>query len=76
MNDNPKVSGAAANDVATPVDVVIEKLTDAEVPGYQAEFDPSEAERAGAFIEDALSEDDAFDSAGDVSTAAGSPASS
>jgi hypothetical protein len=31
-------------------------------PGYQAEFDPEEAERAGAFVEDALSEQDATES--------------
>ena len=39
-----------------------EKLADAEVPGYQAEFDPDEAERAGAFVEDAMSEQDALES--------------
>lgn len=45
---------------------VIDKLADAETPGYQAEFDPEEAERAGAFREDALTEDDAADSALDL----------
>ena len=39
-----------------------EKLLDAMTPGYQAEFDPDEAEQAGAFIEDALSEQDAAES--------------
>ena len=39
-----------------------DKLADAEVPGYQAEFDPDEAERAGAFVEDAMSEQDALES--------------
>ena len=39
-----------------------EKLTDALIPGYQAEFDPDEAEKVGAFHEDALSEQDALDS--------------
>jgi hypothetical protein len=39
-----------------------EKLLDAEIPGFQAEFDPLEAERLGAFTEDALSEQDALDS--------------
>lgn len=43
-----------------------EKLADAETPGYQAEFDPEEAERAGAFVEDALTEEDAIESAGDL----------
>jgi len=44
------------------VDVLAEKLTDAMVPGAMVEFDPEEAERAGAFIEDALSEGDALES--------------
>ena len=43
-----------------------EKLTDAATPGYQAEFDPEEAERAGAFVEDALSEQDAQESTEDL----------
>ncbi|MGV7209328.1 hypothetical protein ACLB1G_15895 [Oxalobacteraceae bacterium A2-2] len=47
-------------------DPVKEKLADAELPGFQAEFDPAEAEAAGAFREDALSEADALDSAYDV----------
>lgn len=47
-------------------DVVREKLADAQTPGYQAEFDPEEAERAGAFVEDALSEVDAADSNADL----------
>ena len=42
--------------------VIREKLLDAEIPGFQAEFDPVEAERLGAFKEDALSEQDALDS--------------
>jgi hypothetical protein len=50
---------AKANDAAA---ALREKLADAEVPGYQAEFDPDEAERAGAFVEDALSEQDALES--------------
>jgi len=43
-----------------------EKLMDALVPGFAAEFDPDEAQRAGAFAEDALSEADAADSAIDL----------
>jgi hypothetical protein len=42
--------------------VIREKLIDAMTPGFQAEFDPDEAEQAGAFIEDALSEEDAMES--------------
>ena len=39
------------------------KLLDALVPGFAVEFDPDEAQRAGAFAEDALIEADAADSA-------------
>ncbi|HAU9810065.1 TPA: protein TraD [Legionella pneumophila] len=39
-----------------------EKLLDALTPGLQVEFDPDEAMKAGAFIEDALTEADAKDS--------------
>jgi hypothetical protein len=47
-------------------DALAEKLSDAEMsPGYAAEFDPEEADRAGAFEEDALSEADAFASSVD-----------
>lgn len=38
-----------------------EKLADLELPGFIVEFDPDEAERAGAFEEDALTEADALD---------------
>ena len=43
-------------------EVITDKLLDAEIPGFQAEFDPLEAERLGAFKEDALTEQDALDS--------------
>jgi hypothetical protein len=49
-------------------EIIQEKLLDAEIPGFQAEFDPLEAERLGAFKEDALSEEDALDSAIDHTT--------
>lgn len=48
-----------------PNDVVREKLLDAEVPGYEVEFDAEEAKLAGAFTEDALSLDDAKESVAD-----------
>ena len=44
----------------SPEAVIREKLIDAMTPGFQAEFDPDEADQAGAFIEDALSEEDAM----------------
>lgn len=43
-------------------EIIQEKLLDAEIPSFQVEFDPLEAERLGAFTEDALSEQDALDS--------------
>jgi hypothetical protein len=46
-------------------DTVSEKLNDALTPSFQAEFDPDEAETAGAFFEGALSQDDAMSSAHD-----------
>ena len=44
---------------ADTTEVIHAKLRDAQTPGFEAEFDPDEAERAGAFAEDALSEADA-----------------
>lgn len=55
-----KVSGEAIPRDESPVDVIKAKLLDAMTPGFQAEFDPGEADQAGAFIEDALSEEDAM----------------
>ena len=49
-------------------EIIQEKLLDAEIPGFQAEFDPLEAERLGAFKEDALSEQDALESTNDHTT--------
>ena len=43
-------------------EVITDKLLDAEIPGFQAEFDPLAAQMLGAFTEDALSEQDALDS--------------
>jgi hypothetical protein len=41
-------------------------LTDLLIPGYSVEFDPDEAEQAGAFQEDAVSEQDAAESCLDL----------
>ncbi len=43
-------------------DVVIEKFDDAQTPGASVEFDPEEAELAGAFEEDSISEQEAIES--------------
>lgn len=54
------------NDDVSAEDALIDKLSDAEsTPGLKVEFDPDEAEKAGAFEEDAVSEDDALDSSAD-----------
>ena len=58
------------DDYASATEALREKLTDAQTPGYQAEFDPEEAERAGAFVEDALSEQDAAESGDDLAALA------
>jgi hypothetical protein len=50
------------DDPANAAEVLREKLDDAMTPGYQTEFDPDEAETVGAFVEDALSEEDAAES--------------
>ena len=68
MNDpntlpkNDVIFTEKADDQANAAGALREKLLDAMTPGYQAEFDPDEAEQAGAFIEDALSEQDAAES--------------
>lgn len=49
-----------------PSNLIADKFTDAETPGYESEFSPDEAAQAGAFVEDALSEADAKDSAIDA----------
>lgn len=51
---------------ASQYDVLREKLTDVMTPSFQVEFDPDEAERVGAFDEDALSEADAVGSTEDL----------
>ena len=62
MDPNDMIPCDAANAAAALRD----KLTDLLIPGYSVEFDPDEAEQAGAFQEDALSEQDAADSCLDL----------
>jgi hypothetical protein len=57
-------------DIDDDQDVVLLKLRDAATPGFAAEFDPDEAQRAGAFVEDALSEEDAMAGAADLAAQA------
>ena len=54
------------DDDAAGREAVREKMADALTPGFQVEFDPDEAERVGAFVEDALSEQDAAASGDDL----------
>ncbi len=61
----------AIDDNAAAAGALREKLADAATPGYQAEFDPEEAEHAGAFVEDALSEQDAAESGDDLAALVG-----
>ncbi len=43
-------------------EIVNEKLDDAQTPGANVEFDPEEADLAGAFEEDSMNEQDALES--------------
>jgi hypothetical protein len=52
-------------DEANAAAALAEKLVDALTPGLHVEFDPDEASTVGAFIEDALSEEDAAQSSFD-----------
>lgn len=56
MNTQPKdFQDTMPQPEADALDPVLVKLTDAMTPGAQIDFDPSEAEQAGAFQEQALS---------------------
>ncbi|MDR4513600.1 hypothetical protein [Nitrosomonas sp.] len=79
MPEVPVVEATAANsDIADTAEtslndremnrqVIAQKLIDTQTPGFQAEFDPDEAELLGAFKEDALSEVEALNSSIDQS---------
>ena len=56
----------AVDDYANATEALREKMADALTLGFQVELDPDEAERMGAFVEDALSEEDAADSNADL----------
>lgn len=70
MTEANETNDLTVDNAATAAAALTEKLADAQTPGYQAEFDPDEAERAGAFAEDALSEQDAAESDIDLVDAA------
>lgn len=47
-------------------DIALQKLADANHPGFIVDVDPDEAELLGAFMEDALTEQDAMESGVDL----------
>jgi hypothetical protein len=51
---------------ASAASALREKFIDILIPGYEAEFGPDEAEQAGAFVDDALSAEDAAESSLDA----------
>ncbi len=54
------------HDTETDKETLREKLLDAQIPGFKAQFEPVEAEMLGAFTEDALNEKDALESVIDL----------
>ncbi len=62
ISDIADIAETGLNDRDMRRQVITQKLVDAQTPGFQAEFDPDEAELLGAFTEDALSEVEALDS--------------
>lgn len=58
------------NSLASRQPILSERIEDADTFGVMVVVTPEEAERQGAFVEDALSEDDAWDSQVDGEDAA------
>lgn len=54
------------DDEKNAAEALREKMEDFMIPGFQVELDPDEAEAIGAFVEDALSEEDAIESSIDM----------
>ncbi|GIU52068.1 hypothetical protein TUM4438_43800 [Shewanella sairae] len=63
--NKPKTQNSTQLDLHSPMstnELLAQKSQDAETtPGFGASFSPDEAELAGAFVEDALSENDVLD---------------
>lgn len=66
MTEKNMIEQNIFDDEANANEVLYEKLADAMTPGYRVEFDPDEADRVGAFVEDALSEQDAAEGTEDL----------
>ena len=47
-------------------DIALQKLADSNIPGFIVDVDPDEADLLGAFVEDALTEQDALEGAVDL----------
>lgn len=54
------------SDTETDKEILQQKLLDAQIPGFKAQFEPFEAEMLGAFTEDAINEKDALESVIDL----------
>lgn len=65
-HDHQAQQDSRIDDPGARAEALKEKLQDAQIPGYEVEFDPEEAAKAGAFIEDALNEGDAKESDTDL----------
>ena len=66
QHDTNDPDATCPDDSTSAAAALRDKLTDLLTPGYRVEFDPDEAEQAGAFVEDALSEQDAAESSLDT----------
>jgi hypothetical protein len=60
--DNDELLDLPVDATTTGYEAVREKMIDIQTPGFEVEFSLAEAERLGAFEEDALSEQDAIES--------------
>ena len=65
---DPLASMPPVDDEQAAKEALREKMTDPYTPSVSVDFDPAEAEQAGAFQEDALSEQDAAESSIDLAT--------
>lgn len=66
QQDGIPTTDRAPDEAACAAAALRDKLIDILTPGYAAEFDPDEAEQAGAFVEDGLNLQDAADSCVDL----------
>ena len=73
MNNSADEAAQVEDGADLERELMNERMQDALVPGFEVEFDPEDAERAGAFEEDALSEADAKGSADDLLEAGAHP---